>query len=106
MSDKDRVAEDLIDWHFRSEPGIVIIYRIISDNETEPDEPIKLVELNTATVSTGMLEAFRFAPTAEVPYPTVLAELTPEEFDILLAEERFPPTWDLSRARRYERPAA
>jgi hypothetical protein len=106
MPDKDRIAEELIDWHFQVEPGLVRVYRVIADNEDAPEEPIKLLEVNTHTVSTGEFSAFGFAPTKDVPFPTVIAEVTPDELEALRRKGAIPEGWDLRTARTYDRPAA
>jgi len=107
MPNKEQVAEELIRWHFQVEPGLIAVYRIISDNEDAPEEPIKLLEVNVATVSTGAFEAFGFAPTQDVPYPTLIAEVTPDELEQLRAAPgAIPAEWALSCARQYDREAA
>lgn len=104
--DKDQVAEELIRWHFQVEPGLVKVYRVLAVNENDPTEPIKLVEVNDQTASTGTFEAYGFAPTRDVPWPTLIAEVTPSELADLLRGGRIPAGWDLEHARQYLRPAA
>ena len=106
MANKNQVAEELIRWHFEVEPGLVRVYRIMAEDEDAPDEPIKLLEVNAHTVSTGELSAFGFAATDDVPYRTVIAEVTPDELEQLQRRSAVPTGWDLRRARTYERPAA
>lgn len=106
MPDKDAIAADLINWHFQVEPGLVSVYRIISENEADASEPIKLVEVNTRTMATGTFDAFGFAATPDVPYRTVIAEVTPQEFVEFRNTGRFPRGWDIASAKQYSRPAA
>ncbi|HFE44210.1 MAG TPA: hypothetical protein ENJ18_01785 [Nannocystis exedens] len=106
MPNKDEIARRLIRWHFEVEPGLNVVHRILSENEDDPAEPIKLLEINTATVATGSFEAYRFAPTRDVPYPTLIAEVTPDELEQLRAEGRIPESWNLERAQTHRRPAA
>lgn len=107
MKSKDQVAKELIEWHFQIEPGLSVIFRVISENENDPKEPIKLIELNEATIATDQFEAYRFAPTEDVPYPTLIAEVTPQEFDRLKARPgAIPSSWNLVTAERYLRQAA
>ncbi len=106
MPDKDTVAAELIRWHFQVEPGLIAVYRVTNENESDPKEPIKLIEVNAETVSTGGLEAFGFAPTKDVPYPTLIAEVTPDELAELRRARRVPAGWDLERAMHFVRPAA
>lgn len=106
MPTKDQVAQELIDAHFDVEPHLVEIWRIVGDNEASPTEPIKLIEVNVATVATGSVTPFAFAPTQEVPFPTVVAEVTPDEFDAVRRDpKRLPNGWRLSNARQFKRSA-
>jgi hypothetical protein len=106
MPDKDTIAADLIRWHFQIEPGLIAVYRVINPNEDDPAEPNKLLEVNTHTVSTGSFDAFGFAATKEVPYPTLIAEVTPAELDGLRRAGRIPVGWDIENATYFARPAA
>jgi hypothetical protein len=73
---KDEAVRELATWHFGIEPDLKQVIRIVGDNEDEPGEPIKLLEVNAATVATGSVEPFAFAPSVSVPFPTVIAEVT------------------------------
>ena len=106
MSDRDNVVEALIRWHFEVEPELLRVYRVLSSHEDDPAEPIKLVEVNRGTIATGRFEAFGFAPTKDVPFPTLIAEVTPEELAELVLRGDLPKGWNLEHAREYLRPAA
>jgi len=93
---KDDVAEALIAHHFRIEPGMIEIYRL--DDPEDAEAPIRLLEVCLHAVPMGKIMGFGFAATAEVPYATVLAEITPSELDQLRATG-LPQGWDLSGAR-------
>lgn len=102
---KDAAAQLLIDWHFSVEPELREVYRIVMDDEGSQEGPIRLLEVNAATVPTGSVEPFCFSPTEEIPFRTVIAEVTPEEFESLRSKpETLPKGWDLSRAERFIRP--
>jgi hypothetical protein len=104
---KEAIARELAHWHFGVEPDLKQVLRIFTDNEDEPDEPIKLLEVNAATVATGSVEPFAFAPSASVPFATVIAEVTPEEFgQIERNEMKLPKGWSLAKVQRFERPQA
>ncbi len=75
---KDQATHDLAMWHFGVEPDLHQVIRIVADNEDVADEPIKLLEVNAATVVTGSVEPHAFAGSASVPFSTVIAEVTPE----------------------------
>lgn len=62
MSEKDEKARELVEWHFEVEPDLVEVCRIISDDEANPAEPIKLLEVNEATLPS---DRARFGPTRE-----------------------------------------
>lgn len=104
---KDEAVRELANWHFRVEPDLAQVIRIVNDNEDAASEPIKLLEVNAATVATGSVEAFAFAPSASVPFPTVIAEVTPEEFERIERNElRLPAGWSLSGMQRFDRTQA
>jgi len=107
MPDKDAAAKDLVNHHFAVEPDLRAVYRILGEDETAAREPIKLLEINGATVATGTVEVFEFGPTKDTPYWVQIAEITPEEFDKLQNDPRtLPRGWDLGRAQKYERSEA
>ena len=104
---KDEAVRELAEWHFRVEPDLEQVFRIVGENEDAPDEPIKLLEINAATVATGGVEAFAFGPSKSTPFATVVAEITPEEFErVKRAEIKLPEGWSLTTAMRFERPRA
>ena len=104
---KDEAVRELAEWHFSVEPDLKRVIRIVADNEDAPDEPIKLLEVNAATVATGNVEPYGFAPSASVPFPTMIAEVTPEEYERVERNEiKLPAGWSLSKAQRFDRPQA
>ncbi len=107
MASKDEAARRLVEWHFEVEPDLQEAYRIIADDEDASSEPIKLIEVNAATVPTGSIELFGFAPTDEIPFPTLIAEVTPEEFRRFRSQpETWPEGWNLKTAQQYVRSEA
>lgn len=104
---KNDAAERLIAWHFKVEPKLLQVFRIVSDNEDAPDEPIKLLEVNAATFATGSVEPFSFSPSADVPYRTVVAEITPGELECVRRNELpLPAGWSLEKADAKQRPTS
>lgn len=94
------VAENLIQEHFSLEPNLEIIIWINPDNMTE----IRLLETNSDTITTGMVQSFYFAPWDEIPYAMKIAEITPEEWTkILKAEIPLPSGWTLENHKVYSR---
>ena len=102
---KDKVAEELINWHFRIEPETKVVYRIISPNEESDEELIKLLEVNEATPETGRVDAFVFGPTADVPCSTMTAAVSGREMKLIEAGKiKLPDGWDLAKSRKHLRP--
>lgn len=109
MVTKEQVATDLIRAHFEVEPYLTEVWRILSENEASEEEPIKLLEVNGATVATKRVMPFCFGPTKDVPFLTVIAEVTPQELEAIRRDPtRLPQGWSLDggRARRFTRPDA
>jgi hypothetical protein len=101
---KDDVAKELITYHFHVEPELMAVYRFKSNDEEASDEPIKLLEVNDATIPSGSIDPFIFASTKDVPYKTVIAEVTTSEFEMLRGDKScWPEGWDLDRADRFSR---
>ncbi|HMR09205.1 MAG TPA: hypothetical protein PKA88_25670 [Polyangiaceae bacterium] len=107
MPSKDNAVRELVRHHFRIEPELRAVYRIIGAREQAPDEPIKLLEVNAATVATGSVDVFTFGPTADMPFYVQIAEVTPEEYERLRTEAAaLPHGWDLGSAEPFPRSAA
>jgi hypothetical protein len=98
--DKALQAQLLADIHYSVEDGITKIFRITGgdDIEAQPHEPIKLLEVNRNTIPTGVMPLY-FAPTpaSGVHFPSIIIEVTPEEFDKIQAQELgLPSGWTVS----------
>lgn len=94
MSDKDAQALKLAQAHYDVEVGIRQIFRIAGSNDAEvrPEEPIKLLEVNENTISTGITPLqFDAAPEFGIHYPAVIVEVTPEEFERICDNELILP---------------
>jgi hypothetical protein len=105
VHDKDEVTAGLIAWHFQIEPELRAIYRIMSAKEDAAGEPIKLLEVNGATVETGRVVPFAFGPAGDITYPSVVAEVTPAEMDAIRQRRiALPVGWSLENAREFLRP--
>lgn len=78
---KPEVARMLARLHREIEPEIVAIYRLEAPDETDRD-PIKLLEVNQDTIPTGIVPVgFPPRPDRGVPYPLIIVEITPDEFE-------------------------
>ena len=106
MPEKDEVAELLAAAHREAEPGIVRIVRLIGGREAEAREPVKLLEVNPATSPSGVLPIAFAADPPDVPFPSVVVEVTPEEFTrITQGQLALPNGWALG-ATLYDAAAA
>ncbi len=102
---KDESAERLIDWHFSVQPDMREIYRIIMPSEDEPNDPIRLLEISDSTLPTGEVMAFGFRADGDIYYPSIIAEVTPDELErIRQGKIPLPSGWDINTARLYLRP--
>ena len=91
---KDDVAKRLAEAHLAVEPGIVRVVRlrVHDDLEQDPEEPVKLLEVNEDTFAAGVRPLF-FPPSAAhgIPYPAVIVEVTPDEFEQIEAGDLMLP---------------
>lgn len=96
---RNEAAKKLAEAHFEIEDGISQIFRITQqvDVEVTPSEPIKLLEVNANTVPSGIMPiGFGPALAIGVPYPSVILEVTPEEFNSINAHQLLlPPGWEI-----------
>ena len=105
MLTKNEITQNLVDWHFEVEPEITKVFRFLAQDEDNSREPIKLLEVSEATLAAGRVVPFGFGPTEEVPYPCIIANVTPEEMgQIWEGDIRLPDGWDLSRSQHYLAP--
>lgn len=83
---RDEAARRLALMHYEIEPGMFKIFRIRTEEPAEEkhEEPIKLLEVNEATVPTGILP-LKFGPLPEdgIDYPSIIVEVTPAEYEAL-----------------------
>lgn len=92
--DKSKVARELAKKHFRAERKLQQVFRLLGSAEVEekPAEPIKLLEVNAATVPSGVLPvSFGPAPAGGIPYASVIVEVSPEEFVKIRSHELLLP---------------
>ena len=107
MSHKDEVAKKLADAHFDIEPGITRIFKLQGQPEFEglPNTPIKLLEVNDDTPSSGIMPLhFGPVPGSGIPYPSVIVEVTPAEYEkIRVHELSLPDGWTIGEEYARER---
>jgi hypothetical protein len=99
VDDKSQVARELAKKHYQAEAGLQSVFRLTGSAEVElrPIEPIKLLEVNTNTVASGVLPVqFGPAPASGIPYPSIIVEVSPEEFEKIKAKElMLPKGWQV-----------
>lgn len=97
MPSKEEEARELAQKHYQIEAGITQILHITgtADAEVSPAEPIKLLEVNKNTVPSGVMPVqFGPNPAAGIHYPSIIIEVTPEEFQRLQTRElSLPSDW-------------
>ncbi|HTL28413.1 MAG TPA: hypothetical protein VL282_04310 [Tepidisphaeraceae bacterium] len=80
---KHDVAQHLAEAHFRVEPQILRIFRLVAPEQTELEEtePVKLLEVNPDTPKNGIIPVYFAAhPASGAFYPSIIVEIHPEEF--------------------------
>jgi len=99
MPNKTDVARRLAKAHYQVEAGITQIFRIVGRPEAElrPEEPIKLLEVNQFSIPSGVMPLyFDAAPARGILFPSVIVEVTPEEFTKIRSQElKLPEGWTL-----------
>ncbi len=98
MPDKDEIARAIAEAHRRVEPAINRIIRVVADEDSEADssEPIKLLEVNPDTSASGILPIAFGADPPNIPFPSVVIEVTEGEFDEIQNGRLFlPEGWQL-----------
>lgn len=56
---KDEAAQQLIEWHFRVEPFLREVFRMLAEDENAHGEPIKLLEIKiVASLISSMKRLF------------------------------------------------
>ncbi|RJP40846.1 MAG: hypothetical protein C4547_02105 [Phycisphaerales bacterium] len=103
---KDAVARRLAESHYRIDPAIERIVRLISpEGEDAPSEPIKLLEVNTDTSMSGILPVyFGPHPDSGIFFASIIVEVRPEEFARIEGGElTLPDGWRAGEA--YLKPA-
>jgi hypothetical protein len=99
VSDKDEVAKKLANKHYDIEPGITRIFKLRDRPELEglSSAPIKLLEVNSDTAPSGIMPLhFGPMPGSGIPYPSVIVEVTPDEFERIKAHElKLPDGWTI-----------
>jgi hypothetical protein len=109
---RQTVAKELAEWHFEVEPELTKIFWI-NPNDSG-DAPICLLEVTGSSqlpvqLSPGGVTAFNFNSTVDTPFPSSVAEVTPDELRLLQQGVLAAPQgWkvDLESAQTFSRDEA
>ena len=103
-TEKAEAAKQLAKRHYDVEAGLTKIFRLTgtADVEVSPLEPIKLLEVNTTTASSGIMPLhFGAAPSSGIPFPSIIVEVTPDEFEKIQTQElKLPEGWRIAEEFR------
>ena len=99
QSAKDDQAKRLAQRHYEIEEGITQIFQIRQrvDLEVTRSEPVTLLEVNANTIPSGIMP-IQFGPnlSSGFKYPTVIVEVTPEEYEqITVGDLPLPTGWEI-----------
>lgn len=84
----EQQAKQLANLHISDADTIEVLWSDTSDNE------VRLVEISTDVITTGDVLPFRFAPTNEFQYHTVIVVLSPDEKEMLFeGKTSLPEYW-------------
>jgi hypothetical protein len=83
MPTKDEEAIKLANKHYQIDGGLTCVIQINSNvTVVQPDERIILLEVNSSTVPAGIMPLhFSPVPSAGIHYPSVIMEVTPDEYE-------------------------
>jgi hypothetical protein len=95
----DQSAMELARKHYQVEPGLTRVIQFSASATLATAEPIKLLEVNANSASVGVMPlGFGPAPDAGIRFPSIIIEVTPEEFEKIEAKELgLPPGWEFIR---------
>lgn len=98
----EQLVRRLASLHFKTEDTIEQIVWFTRGDDTV----IRLIEINRTALPTGKVEVFSFAPSADIPFPTLIADVTPNEWqEIRSGHIPLPESWDLASAQVFSRAA-
>jgi hypothetical protein len=93
-------VESLAQLHFDADDEIEQIIWVRSDKERQ----IRLIEVNRTALPTESVQAFRFAPSEDVPFPIYIADVRPTEWErIQSGDIPLPEGWSLEGAQVFRR---
>jgi hypothetical protein len=96
MADKSEIAKRLARAHRSFEPSISRIVHLVADQELNASEPVKLLEVNPETFESGVWPVLFGADPPQIPFPSVVIEVTEGEYEAIRAGRlHLPEGWRL-----------
>jgi hypothetical protein len=93
---KSEIARTLATAHRNFEPSISRIIHLVADKEHNDAEPVKLLEVNPDTFESGIWPILFGADPPQIPFSSVVIEVTESEYDAIRAGSlRLPEGWKL-----------
>ena len=97
MQSREDSARILAQKHYETDGDLKAVLWFTGSSESEQNdrEPIKLLEVNAGTVSSGIMPLhFAAIPAMGISYPSVIVQVTPEEFKRIERKElSLPKNW-------------
>jgi len=83
--DKLATARSLAKSHFQVEPNLKHVFLLEPLNESDPRDPIKLLEIVEGTLEAGIMPVgFAADPARGIEYPFSIVELSPREYQAVI----------------------
>jgi hypothetical protein len=96
MPDKSEMARELAHAHRRFEPSISRIIHLVAEQDSNAGEPVKLLEVNPQTFASGIWPVLFGADPPQIPFPSVVVEVTEWEYEAIRAGSLpLPQGWRL-----------
>lgn len=98
LESKDHAARQLAETHRSVDAGITDVYRLVGvAREDDPNEPIKLLEVNRNTTRDGIVPVYFAAdPQSGIDYASIIVEIHPLEWERLERHElSLPNGWSI-----------
>jgi hypothetical protein len=97
MTNREEAAIRLAQRHYLFEPAITEIRTLTCGASNEANEPIALLEVNANTIPSGIMPLrFDAYPGSDIPFPSVIIEVTPEEYEQIKSNVlKLPNGWSL-----------
>jgi len=80
MDQRESIAHIIAQMHYRTQAGLTQVFSLRSPTDTDAS-PVRLLEVVEDTVAAGIIPlGFRLIPALGITLPSVIVEVTPEEY--------------------------